>query len=410
MPKTRTLTRLKNWVFRPSQEIIVYQDAHPQQQADATNYLWAPHPDLVPLMIQYALNHFVYTAVNKLTSICAAANFLVTSRPDGMQVNHSHPLAQLLGRYGKPSRDMDSYEFWESHFQNLILAGNSYWLWESDDGGAPQTVIPLEPPAMRIRPGHKDTVGQYTYSYNGVEKDYQPVQITHFKRANPYSRYYGLSALQALSLAVQTDNHMLRWNASFFDPKLALPSGMIIMPSNTSDAELARIQAEFTAKHGEKRRVAFVRADAGKSVWIDAALKHKDYDFTEGRILTRQNIYEALDIPLGVMAETSTEAHAIIALSQLMWTAHTWHERTTRKLNTDGLDFWSQPQKWQCEFEDVRRQAVDWRRESLRRAADERIMTIDEIRMREYNLPAIAGETAYHANTKRIEENTPEPG
>lgn len=407
MIKTR-VRRLANWVLDRSEpearDVVISRQAHPQQKFDHAQMLFAPTPDLVPFIVQYALNHWVYTAVNKLAATAASAEFMISSRPDGLEIHHGHGLAQLLGKYGQPNRDTDSYEWWESHFQNLIIAGNSYWLWESDRPGVPTRLRMLEPQNMKIRPGVNETVGKYTYWANGAWIDYDPVQITHFKRANPYSRYYGLSALAVLYRLAAGDNEMLQWNNDFFDNELGLPSGIFVVPSSTGESERQRIEDEIVAKHGERRRIMVVKSDAGKAVFIDAALKHKDYDFTEGRTLHRKAIFEALDLPLGVMAETSTEAHAIVSERRMMDTVRTWHNRTTRKLNVDGLSFWPLWANLQTDFDDVRRNAVDWRREKLRRDADEGILTTDEMRMREYQLPPIKGETVRSQNGNSNEQ------
>jgi len=272
MGAVETLQHIRNWVTRsptkPKIQIvdtkpeiqIVYRQAHPAQKFDRKSLLYAPNPDLVPLMVQYAMNHWVYTAVNKIAMPAAAAEFMITSRPDGMEVNHGHPLAALIGKYGSPSRDMDSFEFLEGHFQNLLLAGNSYWLWERSDGfgGAPDTVRLLEPDYMRVVPGANETVGKYVYWRNGQQIPYKPEQITHFKRANPYSRYYGLPAILAIFRLVLSDNEMIRWNAEFFSDELGIPSGILVVPPETTDAEIERYRDEFTAKHGQHRRVAII--------------------------------------------------------------------------------------------------------------------------------------------------------
>lgn len=395
----KQLKRLKTWVFKSGYSerdvenaIAVYQQAHPAQKFDHQNYLFAPTPDLVPAIMQYALNHWLYTAVNRLTEIAATAEFMITSRPDGMDVNHEHGLAGLLGKYGQPSVDMDSFEFFERHFQNFILAGNSYWLWESLGGGVvPDTVRLLEPHLVKIRPGTDELVERYVYQASGHFIPYIPREITHFRRANPYSRYYGLSAVAVLMLLLLGDNAMLSWNNEFFDGELGIPSGIMVVPADTPDEEIERMRNEFTARHGERRRVAFVKSDAGSAVYIEAGLKHKDYDFKEGRLLSRKAVLEAVGVPVGLMAETSTEAFAIVNERRLMETVWTWMTRTTRKVNVDGLDFWPQQNRWQTQFEDIRRQAVDWRREKLRRDADDKIFTIDEVRSREYQFPPIVG-------------------
>lgn len=413
------LKRLKTWAIndkKSSELSIVSHDsyentitprhAHPQQKLDHQQLLFAPTPNLVPSMVQYALNHWVYTAVNELTSIAASAEFMITSRPDGMEINHQHPLAGLLGKYGQPNRDTDSFEWWESHFQNLIITGNSYWLWESDTQGPPTRIRMLEPQNMRIRPGIKETVGKYVYFANGKWVEYEPEQITHFKRANPFSRYYGLSALAVLYRLVVGDSEMLEWNNDFFDNELGIPSGIFIVPADTPDDDIKRYRDEFTAKHGEKRRIAFVKADAGKAVWLEAGLKHKDYDFKDGRTLNRKAVLEGIGVSLGYMAETSTEAHAVVSERRMMKTVRVWHTRSTRKLNIDGLPFWAQTSKWQTDFEDVRKSAVDWRRDKLRRDADEKILSLEEMRMREYKLGDIDGQTVAQLTASKAVNNS----
>jgi len=376
-----------------SGELLALQ-AHPEQKFDHDALLFAPQPDLVAPMVQYALNHWVYTAVNKIAGLAAGANFMVVSRPDGLVNFDDHPILALLGRFGMPAPDVDSFEFFEGHFQFLLTAGNSYWLWENSRGrGVPDRVRLLNPAYVRVVPGRDETVGVYRWNKNGLIVDYAPEQITHFKRANPYSRYYGLSALAVLLRLIFGDNAMLDWNNEFFGENLGLPSGVLVVPADTSDAEIERIRQEFVARHGGQRTVAIIKAEGGSAVWLEAGLKHRDYDFTEGRTLSRKAVYEALDLSLGVMAETSTEAHAIVSERRLMESVHLWHERTCRRVNGDALAFWPNHRRVMAMFEDVRKQAVDWRRESLRREADERIMTIDEMRQREYQLPPIQGAT-----------------
>jgi HK97 family phage portal protein len=342
----------------------------------------------VPYMVQYALNHWVYTAANKITALASSAEFLILSR-DGMNRVRNHGLLDLIGKFGKPNDNQDSFEFFEQHFLNFIIAGNVYWLWDGPHGGMPRQVFHLEPERMRVVPGRDRTVKRYEYWYQGKVTPYSPQEITHFKRANPYNRYYGLSALQVMYLTMIADTSMLKWNFDFFDDELGLPSGIIVVPAETTNEQLEQYRAEFTARHGEGRRVAFIRSEAGSAVFMDAGLKHKDYDFEKGRVLNRKAIYEGLDLHLGIMSENSTEANAIVAERRYAETARFWHIRTSRKLNSDGLEFWPNSKKLQTEFEDVTRKAVDWRREKERIAADSTILSLDEMRMREYKLPPL---------------------
>lgn len=411
---TKQRTAIANWISPTKTESSIIPlnsklQAHPAQKPDSASMLYAPQINLVPFMVQYALNHWVYTAVNKLATTAASAEFMITSRPDGMERSHDHPLLALIGKYGRPNSDQDSFEFLEKHFQYLIIAGNSYWLWDEPVNGAPTSVYLLEPEHMKIVPGADKTIARYEYWYMGRVVKYEPRQITHFRKANPYNRYYGLSALQVLYLTILSDNSMLQWNSDFFDDELGLPSGIMVVPEDTSDEEIDRLRAEFTARHGEGRRVAFVKSDAGKAVWLEAALKHKDYDFEKGRLLSRRSVYEALDLPLGAMSENSTEANAKVAERQLAKSVAVQHTRTERKLNVDGLDFWAKWKIWQTEFEDIARKSLDWTAEKDRVIIDTMILSLDELRMREHKLPPLAEGVNTVASSKSNSEGEGSP-
>jgi len=386
---TQVRTKLSQWILPKTNNAIVPVRAHPIQKRDRVDWMFAPNPPQLQFSLQYAMNHYVYTAINKLATLAASAEFKIASRPDGMERNFTHPLLDLIGKFGKPNDAESSFVFWEQHFQNLGIAGNSYWLWGDDFALTPNRIDLLEPEYMRVVPGTMQTVGSYLYTHRGENRSYFHTQITHFRRGNPFSRYYGLSPLQVLYWLILSDNFMLQWNKDFFDDELGIPSGIVVVPSDTSDAELGRVKAEFVAEHGEVRRVAFVKSDLGKAVWQDAGLKHKDYDFVEGRHLTEKGIFMALDLPLGVMSEASTEAHAVVSERRLMEAVYYRHMRTTSRLNVDGLEFWPEHKLWQAEFEDVRRRATDWRRERDRLETDAMAMSLDEMRAREHGLPSL---------------------
>jgi phage portal protein BeeE len=368
--------------------------AHPAQRAERRNWMWAPNPPQLEHTLQYIMNHWIYTGVSRLARMAASVPFLIVDYPDGMNRNLDHPMLDLLGVRGRPNDAESAAEFWEKHFVSLGVAGNVYWLWTADEfGGAPVRVDLVEPEYMRIEPGVTETVGAYLYEKGGVRRRYLPGEITHFRRSNYFSRYYGLSALQVLYWRAVSDNFMLRWNIGFFDDQLGIPSGIVIVPADTSDADMARYRAEFTAEHGEVRRVAFVKSDLGAAVWQEAGLKHKDYDFMSGHEVNRQAILEALEMPLGLLSESSTEAHALVAERDMGNAVWFRHFLTKTKLNVDGLEFWPDHKKYQCEFEDVRRRTVDWRRERDRLETDAMVLSLDEMRAREHRLPSTKEKT-----------------
>lgn len=402
MAKTNVLTRLRNWVSRdsveivdstlvvpeePSKVVVVHRQAHPMQSAENERMMFAPFIDLRPIIAQYGLNSVVYATVNRITLEAANSEFMVSGRFDAMIQNLNHPLLELVGKFGAPNPDQDSFEFWEKHFQCLCLTGNSYWFWDKPNSRfEPTELYLLEPENMRIVPGLERTIGHYEYWNNGVMKPLSVEQITHFRKPSPFSRYYGLSPLIAPFPVIYGDNLMLQWNNDIFNSRLGMPAGILIVPQETSDEDIERIRLEFIAQHGEQRTVAVVRSEAGSAVWLEGGLKARDADFEGGRGTNRKNIIEASGTPLGVTAETTTEASALVferAFARMVYGEMT---RSVRKLNRDGLPFWPDWRQWQCLFADNRKNAVDWRREYQRFQAMFPVLSRDEIRQREFQL------------------------
>lgn len=358
----------------------------PGQKLEAVRYLYAQGPNAADYLISYALNIWVYTAVSTLASEAARAALEVWHRGKPQKAD-THGLLTLLGSQGRPNADMDRFEFLERHFSDFLLTGNSYWFWFSRDGGAPESVYVLPPEGMRVVPGSSEVVGRYALWWNGQEIPLDKVQVTHFRRYHPLSRYYGLSALEALRVEVESDRSMAEWNRQFFGPDAFAPAGILVIDESVSDAEKERLEAELEGKHGPRRRTAVVRGKPGSTIWVDAGLKHHEIDFSQGRLLSRQAVFEALGLPLGLMSESSTEAHARVAERLMLRNVYNLLERTAVKLNADALGFWPGASRYTARFEDVRQ--ADWQMESMKLRAIAPFMTRNEIRERELHLPAI---------------------
>jgi HK97 family phage portal protein len=365
--------------------------ARPGQNLDAQMYAWATGPRCEQTLAMYAYNNWVMTAENKLSSRAATAALQVQAIDDPMTMYEKHPMLELLGERGRPNDYQDSLEFWMNGIIDLDLAGNAYFYWFSAAGGAPTEVHLLEPYYMQVIPGASKGVAGYTYRYQGHEYRLSPEQVTHFKTPNPFNRYYGMSALEALRLIISSDLSMTRWNDQFFGDDVAVPAGAFIIPNDVSDADKDRFSDEINSRHAGRRRTAVLRAAPGSVAYMAAGIAPKDMDFTEGRMLSRKAVYEALELPLGLMSEASTEAHARVAERQLAETIRIRHTRIARKLTIDALPFWSASKLRKVDFEDLSLRAADWDRESKRLNAVRPFMTRNEVRTRILHLPPIDG-------------------
>lgn len=358
----------------------------PGQGLEGARMLFAAGPNAAENLARYALNSWVYTAVSELASDFASAALEVwhRGRPE-LALNHG--ILRLLGASGKPNADQDLFEFLEAHISAFMLAGNSYWYWHNERGGEPEAVYLLPPEAMRVVPGSSEVVDHYVLEWQGRWFRLPKENVTHFKKYNPFSRYVGMSAMEALRIEVESDRSMAIWNKQYFADDVFSPAGILVVDETLSDAEKERLETELQGKHGPRRRTMVVRSRPGATTWNDAGLRQRDLEFKEGRLLARQAVYEALGLPLGLWSESSTEAHARVAERLKLGTVYKLHVRTAVKINQDALPFWPRASAYEARFQDVRR--VDWQMERLKFEALRGLMTVDEIREVHLNLPAL---------------------
>lgn len=360
----------------------------PGQAAERARYLYARPPDQVEHLVQYAMDAWVYTAVSELASDFASAALEVWHRRRPRKAEN-HGILGLLGAAGRPNPDEDLFQFLETYVSNLMLAGNAYWYWHSARGGEPESVYNLPTESMFVVPGSSEVVAHYVLRWQGEEIKLPKENVTHFKKYHPLSRYYGLGAMEALRLEVQSDRSMAQWNKEFFGEDVFSPAGILVVDESVSDTEMARLEDDLEGKHGPRRRTAVVRSKPGSTVWLDAGLKHRELDFERGRLLSRQAVYEALGLPLGLWSESSTEAHARVAERLKLNTVYKLHKRTATKINQDALPFWARHESYDARFEDVRK--VDWQMEKMKLEALRGLMTVNEIREQHLALPGIEG-------------------
>jgi phage portal protein BeeE len=378
---------------------------HPAQRDDAAMFTRAPNTVTDDPLFWFACNVWVSSAINKITQACASAGLHIYRRDDPVKQYEKHKLLDLLGKHGKPNDEQDSFEFFERHFQCYELSGNSIWYWTSSTG-APEEVHILDPRYVEIVPGKSSTIAQYLYrSSLGREIEINPANITHYRRPNPFNRYWGLSVFEALRLELSGDRYMAKWNDSFFGDNVGVPTGIIFVPPDTPDADMTRVEEEWNAKYSGRRRTAVMRGTPGAVSYVPAGAVHRDLDFKEGRLFSRQAVYEVLDLPLGIMSEASTEAHARVAQRLFFEAIDRRLARTARKMTSSVLDMWPAWKSYEVRFDDTRRDVEDWQQNKFRVETMLLTHSINEVRAKVYNAPEVPwGEKEQEVDTGRLKQ------
>ncbi len=335
----------------------------------------------------YEQSPWVYIAINRIAEAAALVPLRVVqldAGTDGERVVDvvRHPLERLLDA---PNPFMSRFELIEQTVGYLELTGNAYWFLSGNPDGTPGEIWTLRPDRVTIIPHPEQRVAGYLYQVDGQMIPLEPVEVVHFRRWHPASDFYGLSALEAARLSIQSDRAMQEWNRNTFGQDNGVPAGIVNIREMVSDADLERIKREWrTSYGGTQRRTAFLRG--GSVEWHSIGLSHTDLDFLQGRKTHRDEILNIFGLPVGLVSENATEANAKVA--ERLFIERTLYPKLVRlaqKITRDLLPFWSGDCR--AEFDDIRPTDSQARLDDIRAATA--ILSINELRERFYHLPPV---------------------
>lgn len=328
----------------------------------------------------YTRSSWVYIAVNKVVTAAVGAKYNVFQQVGESQDEiKNHAIEQLLRR---PNSDQSYYEFVESHYGFLEIAGNSYWYLAGRPGGQPEQIYLLRPDRMRVVAG-RDTsrsVSGYVYDCEGKYIPLEADEVIHFKLFNPTNDYYGLSRMRAAAIGLLTDLAMERWNYLHFGRDNAMPAGAVVIKNTVSENDFSRIKREWVETYGAGgRKTAFLRG--GEIDWKDMGVNHRDMEFVVGREFTMEEIFRIWGIHPGLMDKNATEANATAADANFIRdTIYPSLQRTAAKLTNDLAPFWSRDIV--IEPEDIRIKDKDAENREIETAS--KFLSINEIREKYY--------------------------
>ncbi len=344
----------------------------------------------------YMASPWVYVAVNRIAEAAALVPFHVRTSaragevppPGGGEVAQpDHPFVRLLRN---PNPLLSRFELIEATVGHLEIHGNAYWFLAGEPGGTPQELWPLRPDRVQVVPDAQRGVRGYVYTVNGRDVPLDAAEVVHFRRWHPANDYYGLSALEAARLAVESDRAMADWNRRHFSEGYAVPAGIVAIRERISDADFERIKREWRASYGgRERKTAFLRGAAVE--WHGVGLSQQDMDFLNARRFNREEIFQIFGIPVGMFSENATEANALVGervfIERTLWPKLV---RIAEKITTDLLPFYGAGLTGH--FEDIRPQD---RASMLRELqAAKGVLTVDELRARYFGLgPLPQGDT-----------------
>ncbi|MEZ5785265.1 MAG: phage portal protein [Xanthobacteraceae bacterium] len=258
---------------------------------------WTPRDYAALAREGFVTNAIAHRAVKLVAENIGALTFLVY---EGARTHDAHPLAALLAR---PNPRQDGPGFLETVAAYLLICGNSYIEAVNLDG-AVRELYPLRPDRMRVVPGPDGWAQAYEYTVGGRTVGFEQIAplppILHLTLFNPLDDHYGLGALEAAAVAIDTHNAAAAWNKALLD-NAARPSGALVYagPDGAvlSDSQYERLKRELETTYQGAANAGRPLLLEGGLDWKAMSLSPKDMDFLEAKHTAAREIALAFGVP-----------------------------------------------------------------------------------------------------------------
>jgi HK97 family phage portal protein len=266
---------------------------------------WTPRDYAALAREGYMTNAIVHRAVKLVAESAASLSFVLY---EGAAERDTHPLLALLTR---PNPRQEQAAFLESVCTHLLLAGNAYIeavALDGSNGREVRELYALRPDRMRIVPGADGWAEAYEYTAAGRTVRFDQAQapgsgvppILHLTAFHPLDDHYGLSALEAAAIAVDTHNAAARWNKALLD-NAARPSGALVYAgadgTRLAEPQFERLKREIAELYQGARNAGRPMVLEGGLDWKAMSLSPKDMDFLEAKHAAAREIALAFGVP-----------------------------------------------------------------------------------------------------------------
>ena len=260
--------------------------------------VWSPRDYNAFAREGFMANAICYRSVRMIAEAAASIPWLLYE--GGLEVE-DHPLLDLMRR---PSLDHTGTDFLESWYGFLLVAGNAY-VEAVALGENVRELHALRPDRMKVIAGPNGWPEGYEYTVAGQSVRYlddvvagvRP--ILHVRMFHPVNDHYGMSPIEAASVAIDIHNTASNWNKALLDNS-ARPSGALVYAANNGQMnaeQFERLKVELeTSFQGAAHAGRPLLLEGGLD-WKPLSLTPKDMDFIEAKNSAAREIALALGVP-----------------------------------------------------------------------------------------------------------------
>ncbi len=307
------------------------------------------------------------------------------------------PVARLISQPLPPQYKVTRYRLIESMMSDLGIYFNAYWL-KIRRNGEVVGLLRVPPPMVEAEGGL--LVTNYKITVGGVQKDFAPDELVHFRGYNPENAISGLSPLETLRRVLAEEHASGLYRENFWQ-NAARQAGVIKRPLNApawSDTARERFVAEFEELYSGADNSGKTAVLEEGMEWVANTFNAQESEYLAGRKLTREECARAYHIPLpmvGILDHATfsniSEQHKNLYQDSL----GPWLEMIEEDIDLQLLPEWTDTDGVYSEFNIAQKLqgSFDEQVKSLQSAVGRPWMTADEARAR-MNMPSMGGDAA----------------
>lgn len=300
-----------------------------------------------------------------------------------------HPFLELMKNVNPFMNEFELKEMTDLHEE---LTGNNYWYIVSNGAGIPAEIWIVPPDKMTVIPSKKEFIKGYVYKVGTQEIHFEREEIIHFKFPSPTSAYYGMGCFAAIIHAYNINENMNRYESALFG-NMAKPDGVLQTDQSLNDVEFERIKKGWNQKYGGVDKT-------GKTAILERGLTYKPITFTPrelsflaGRKVTKEEIFNAFGLPLGLFDKEANRANAEQATYTYMKdTISPRHRRQEQKINEKLLPRYDE--HLFCAYENCVPEDKEFKHKVMVESVNKTI-TVNEARQEEGKEDVEGGDTLY---------------
>jgi phage portal protein BeeE len=205
----------------------------------------------------------------------------------------NHPFEMLL----KHPNPLDSrFDFINATTAMYLLTGNFYWwLNAASENDTPEEMWLIPSHMIQPIPDRNMFIrGYYYYPGDGQEMILPPWEILHCKRFNPFSRFVGLSAVEAIAVEAVGLLKMQEWNTQYFGKNNARLPSILTFADQIPDTTWLQMKDDIRDASKKREMLLLRSVGQGGVNWLQNAISQKDMEFLQGLNVIDKDIMDTL--------------------------------------------------------------------------------------------------------------------